>query len=181
MILNAKNNNFRIELPRSFFSDYITNKYIPSIKKYQTIYNNIWDFINASIQSCTVPTPNLPIVEQERLHNTKSIYKGKGNVNYYLDKDFTITFKFYDGFLNYFIMYELLIEFYEYRNKNTNLGDLLLTFYNNSGYEIFNIVYEKIVYNSISELKLEYPSNTPTFQTFDCGFSFNDIKFNPLV
>jgi len=179
MILNAKNNNFRFEFPRNFFEDNITKEYEYIIKRLPCPYKTIRDYVNASIQEVTFPSVSLPKVEQQSLHNPEIPWKGKGNLELNIDKEITVTFKLYEGFVNYWIMFEHLDHFYKYTTRKQFLPDMFLMFLDNTGYELFTIKFGRIIYNGISDLSLSFATNVPEFNTFTCDFtytSFNLLK-----
>lgn len=172
MIVNAKNNNFRIEFGRDFFTQDVIDTYLPYIKKLPIPYTNIRDYVDSTIQSVTFPSVEGPTVEQT-LGEDPIIWKGRGRLERWLSRDFTITFKLGEGYLNYWIMFEQLRQFYSYEEEKYMKGDIYLQFLDNSGFEVIAFRFGKIVYKSISELELSFSSNVPEFQTFTCTFSYN--------
>lgn len=175
MILNAKNNNFRLEFKKSFFYEPIVDRYEFIIKRLPCPYKNIRDYINASIQEVTFPSTSLPIVEQQNLHNNTTPWKGKGDMEYNIEKNITVTFKLYEGYINYWIMYEQLHHFYKYTTRQQAYPDLELSFMDNLGYELFTFKLGRVIYTDISELSLSFASNVPDFKTFTCKFTYTDF------
>ena len=176
MILNAKNNNFRFEFQKTFFFQPIVDKYEYIIKRLPCPYNNIRDYINAGIQEVTFPASDLPKVEQQNLHNPPVPWKGKGNMEFSIPKDITITFKLYEGYINYWIMFEQLNYFYQYTTEQQALPDMFLSFMDNVGFELFTFKLGRPIYYGISELSLSFSSNVPEFKTFTCNFSYTTFE-----
>lgn len=172
MLLNAKNNNFRVELPKEFFPKEICDKYMFYLKRLPIIYDNIPDFINSSIQGISFPAPKGPVVEQTLLEDPIK-WKGRGNLERWLDREFSITFKLCEGYINYWIMFEILQHFYAYDNLKYMLGDIVLQFLDNVGYELVAFRFEKTLFTGMSGLELSFASNVPDFKTFDCSFMYN--------
>ncbi len=172
MFLNAKNNNFRVEFGRDFFTKDVIDKWTPYIKKMPVPYDNVRDYIDASIQSITFPSVEGPVVNQT-LNEDPVIWKGRGRLERWMSRDFSITFKLCEAYLNYWIMFDQLREFYSYKEKDYMKGDIILQFLDNNGFEFVAFRYGKVVYKGISELNLSFSSNVPEFQTFTCGFSCN--------
>ena len=56
MILNSLNNQFVIRFPKSFFYPEIHAKWTPVVKRLKLPYENLEDFINASVQSLAFPS-----------------------------------------------------------------------------------------------------------------------------
>lgn len=172
MILNAKNNNFRFEFPRNFFFDSVIEKYTPYIKKMPIPYDNLRDYINSSIQSVSFPSMEGPTVDQTLLEDPVK-WRGRGRMERWLSRDFTVTFKLYEAYLNYWIMFEQLHAFYSYEQPDYLLGDFVLQFLDNNGYEMIAFKFGKVVYTGISNLELSFSSNMPQFTTFTCNFHYN--------
>lgn len=172
MFLNAKNNNFRFEFPRDFFFKEVVDKYTPYIKKMPVPYDNLRDYINASVQSITFPSVAGPTVDQTLLEDP-IVLKGRGDTKRWMSRDFSVTFKLCEGYLNYWIMFEQLMAFYDYHNGDYTMGDVILQFLDNNGFEFIAFRFGKIVYTGISELNLSFSSNIPEFQTFTCDFKYN--------
>jgi len=177
MIRNAKNNNFRIEFPREFFFDEVVKKYEFYIKRLPVPYTTIRDFINASIQGVTFPAASGPIVDQT-LYDDPIKWRGRGNLERWISREFSITFKLYEGYINYWIMFEQLQQFYSYKQPNYMIGDIVLSFLDNTGFELIAFNCQNVVYQGISSLDLSFSSNVPDFKTFQCDFVFNymDVK-----
>jgi hypothetical protein len=172
MILNAKNNNFRLVLPKNFFPDEVCKKYEFYLKRLPMIYDNIPDFVNASIQGVSFPAPKGPTVTQT-LEEDPIIWKGRGRLERWLPREFSITFKLYEGYINYWIMFECLQAFYAYDNLKYLGEDIVLQFLDNTGYELIAFKFEKTVFTGMSGLELSFASNVPDFKTFECDFSYN--------
>lgn len=173
MILNAKNNNFRLEFPKEFFFDDVVNKYKFYLQRTPVPYTTIKDFINSSIQGVSFPAAEAPEPVEQILYEDPIKWRGRGKLERWINRDFTVTFKLYEAYINYWIMFEQLQKFYAYEQPNYMLGDLVLSFLDNTGFEIIAFKFEKIVYTGISELDLSFSSNIPEFTTFTCDFKFN--------
>jgi len=176
MILSAKNNNFRVELSSEFFDEEVIKKYEFVIKNLPSPYKTIRNYINAGIQEFSLPSISLPIVEQVNIHNVVTPWKGKGNMEYNTEKDMNITWKLYEGYLNWFIMQDILQNFYKYTQRKQFMPDIILSLLDNQGYELVAIKYTGIIYYGISELNLSFSSNIPEFNTFTCNFRARDFE-----
>lgn len=172
MILNAKNNNFRFELKKDFFFQPIVEKYEYIIKKLPSPYRTIRDYINAGVQEVTFPSTSLNKSVQQSLHNPEVPWKGPFNMEKNISKDITVTFKLYEGYVNYWIMFEQLNYFYQYTTLDQAFSDMQLSFMDNSGFELFTFNFGRVIYFGISELSLSFSSNVPEFKTFTCNFTY---------
>ncbi|MCK9574561.1 MAG: hypothetical protein WC979_01505 [Candidatus Pacearchaeota archaeon] len=172
MILNAKNNNFRLEIPKEFFYKDVTEKYEFYLNRLPVPYDNIPDFVNASIQGVSFPAAAGPTVDQTSFEDPIK-WRGRGKLERWLTREFSITFKLYEGYINYWIMFEQLQKFYSYDQTNYMLNDFVLQFLDNTGFELIAFKFEKIIFTGISALDLSFSSNTPEFKTFTCDFAYN--------
>jgi hypothetical protein len=180
MILNSRNSNFIVRFNRGFIYDSIVKRYELYIKRLPIPYESIHDYLTASIQAMTFPAINVEPVEQTLYEDP---YTSKGGKRYdtYFDRTFTITFKTYEGYINYWIMYDLFRAYYDLDNKDKFLKDINLSFMDHTGFELMNINYHQIVMTSLSELELNYSSNTAEFRTFTAGFKYNYINISPRL
>lgn len=172
MILGAKNNIFRLEFPVGYFFDSVCKKYEPYIKRLPIPYDNVRDFMNSSVQSVSFPAIEGPTVEQ-KVAEDPIIWKGYGNLEHWMGREFTVTFRLYEGYLNYWIMFDQLRTFYSYENRKALLPDLILQFMDNNGYEFIAFRFGQTLLTSISELELSFSSNMPEGSTFTCNFKYN--------
>ena len=176
MILNARNNNFRFEFETKFFIPEIINKYEYIIKRLPSPFKNLRDYMNAGIQEVTFPSAKLPVAEQQNLHNPNTPWKGVGNMEKNIDKEITVTFKLYEGYINYWLMFEQLDAFYSYTSKIKAFPDMYLSFMDNSGFELYTFKFGRVIYTGISDLSLSFSSNVPEFKTFTCDFTYTTFE-----
>jgi len=188
-ILNSRSDLFRVELPKIFIPDNIKKKYSPYIHRLPTIISDAGDLVNASIQSVTVPAVSYDPVTQSRSSinpNPKGGHRGATRTfrsakseNSLVDKTFTITFKLYDGFVNYWILQEAFYYYYNSMNTNTYTFDVPVRILDSEGNMMYSIIYSEVLFTGLSEFQISYSDNIQQFKTFDCTFTYNQflIKF----
>lgn len=185
MILNARNNGFVILFPPNFFSKEITEKYK---KYYQSLilpYDTIEEFMSSTIQQVEFPGWNIPIVSQIRNLGKKQGYKDPTPIEDLFNREFTITFKMTDAFLNYWIFVDNAIDYLSHidhnQDKNT-LEPIRLSMLDNRGHIVSSVLFKRPILKGQDGIKLSYSSVTPEFKTFNAKFeylNFNlDIKFD---
>jgi hypothetical protein len=175
MILNSRNNNFVIRFPHNFFYPSIVEKYSTYLKRLPIPYENVADYMSASIQSVTFPALSTETVEQT-LYEEPITAKGGKRIERYLDRKFTISLKSYEGWINYWIFFDQMFAYYELDNKEKYLPELTLSFLDQTGFEFIAINFQQIVMTGISELELNYASNTAEFRNFSVDFTYNYIR-----
>lgn len=175
MILSAKNNNFIVRFNKGFFYESIVNKYETYIKRLPIPYENLHDYMTAGIQAMTFPALTAEPVEQI-LYDDNYTSKGGLRLERYLNREFNITFKLYEGYINYWVMFDMFRAFYDLDNKEAFLPDVTLSFLDQTGFEFVAVEFHQVLMTNISELELNYSSNTAEFKTFNMNFKYNYIK-----
>jgi hypothetical protein len=175
MILNAKNNNFIVRFAKGWFYPSVTQKYETYIKRLPIPYENLHDYMTASVQSMTFPALTAEPVEQI-LYEDNYTSKGGLRLERYLDRNFTLTFKLYEGYINYWVMFDTFRAFYDLDNKEKFMPDVTLSFLDQTGFEFIAVELHQVLITNISEVELNYSSNTADFKTFSMTFRYNYIK-----
>ena len=177
MILNARQNGFIFNFPKGFIYQEVVDKYKGYIKRMPIPYDTINDFINATIQSINFPTlRTIDTVEQVRPSGFKQTYKSATTLQNLIQRDFTVTFKMGEGFINYWVIYENIIRFLDFQNPDQYFEDFKLMLLDNEGVIMASVLLEQPLVTSISELQLNYASTTPSFSTFNVGFRCNYVN-----
>ena len=119
MILNARQNGFIFNFPKGFVVDSVVNKYEKYVKRMPIPYDTVNDFINSTIQQVNFPTlRTIDTAEQIRPGGFKQTYKSATTLQNLIQRDFTVTFKLGEGFINYWILYENIIKFLDFQILN---------------------------------------------------------------
>ena len=179
MILNARQNGFVFNLPKGFLSSKVITKYEGYVKRLPSPYDTLTDFINATIQSVNFPTLNaIDNVQQTRPGGFTQTYKSSTTIQNLVQRDFTVTFKLGEGFINYWILYENILEFLDFKNPEQYFQDFRLMMLDNEGVVMTTVHLQQPIVTSLSQVQLNYSSTTPQFTTFSVSFKCNyvDIK-----
>jgi hypothetical protein len=175
MLLNVRQNGFIFNFPPDYFTDEIKEKYK---KYYQSLilpYDTISDFMSATIQSIDFPGWNMDLASQTRILGKKQEYKNATQVVDLFTKEFTITFKMTDAYLNYFIFFENSLKFLDFSNPQQTHDPMRLSLLDNEGYLVCSIIFKRPILKGVNGFKLSYSSNTPDFKTFEAKFSYFDF------
>jgi hypothetical protein len=171
MILNSKNSNYIFNFPKNFLYPKIQDRYRTYLKRLPLPYADVTDYLNASIQSVTFPGGSMDIVEQN-LYEDPVKWKGGMSARYFT-KEFSVTFKSYEGYINYWMMFDLFQEYLNYDNDREFLPNVTLSFLDHSGFELIVFEFKQILMVEIGDLQLNFTSNAAEFQSFDCKFMYN--------
>ena len=177
MILNARQNGFCFVFPKGFIYPEVVQKYEGYIKRMPIPYDTINDFINSTIQSINFPTlRTVDTAEQIRPGGFKQTYKSSTTLQNLIQRDFTVSFKLGEGFINYWVIYENMVKFLDFQNPEQYLPDFRLLLLDNEGVVMASVLLQQPVITSLSEIQLNYSSTTPQFQTFSVGFHCNYVN-----
>lgn len=172
-MLNARANSFYFVFPKGFFPDKIQEKYIDYIKKQPTPYDTITSYMNSSIQSIGFPSMSIDLVEQTRNLGKKVNYQSATPVQDLFSKDFEVTFRMSEGFINYFIMLETILDKLNFKNPKIFLMNLPLRILDNEGNIVTSVIFKEVTLTSFTNLSLNYTQNAPSVYTFGVGFRCN--------
>ena len=178
MILNARNNGFVFLFPPDFFSEEVKEKYKKYYKSLILPYDTLEDFMSSTVQQVEFPGWDMPLVTQTRTLGKKQEYKGSKPIEDVFQRQFSLTFKMSDAFLNYFIFLDNSLNFIDFSNRNQTTSPMRLSLLNNEGYLVSSIIFNKPILTGQDGIKLSYSSVTPEFKTFTAKFNYLDFKLN---
>lgn len=180
MILNSKNSHFVLNLPKGFIYENIEEKYDRFLSRLPKYYETVLDYLNLSAQSISFTGVTSENVEQ-LFNRRKQQWKGGFDFDYQIPREFSITFKLNEGFINYWILYEHFRQYLAFKQENKFLKDIRVAFLDRDGYELISFEFLQITMTSISEVTLDFSSNTPNSSTFSCDFTFNDFNIKHRI
>lgn len=174
MILNARNDLFTFNFPRTFVPDKIRDKYKPYLNRIPgNLIEDPLDFLNYSIQSVTLPGISYNPVEMVKKIGGTNVFRDAIPYQELFD-EFTVTMQLLDGFINYWMMFDLFNYYYAFENPNPYLPDsFVIRMIDSEGNAIVQIKTERVLFVELSSLELSYANNSPEFSTFDATFKFN--------
>jgi hypothetical protein len=177
MILNSRNDLFDFRFPSNFIPKEIADKYEPYLNRIPgNLFERAIDFINYGIQGINLPGITFDPVSQSDNDGTTRYFRGKVPIQNTIERQFTVTMQLMDGYINYWIMTDILLYYYAETTKQKHLEDLNLGITDAEGILMSSVVFEKPIMNQISELSLNMAENVAEFSTFDINFYYN--KFN---
>jgi hypothetical protein len=184
MILQNRNDLFKVELPRVFIPKEIKARYEPYLFRMPTPITDVSDLVNYSIQSITIPNFNYQPVEQtkpgyyEQAKGTVRKFRQALSPELLIDRTFTITFQLLDGNVNYWIMLETFFHYYNYNTTNPYHCDVPLRIFDAEGMCMYTSYFKDCLFTGLNQFTLSYSDITPEFRTFEANFSFNDIQID---
>ena len=175
MLLNVRQNGFIFSFPPDYFNDRVKEKYK---KYYQSLilpYDTITDFMASTIQSIDFPGWQMTTAQQTRILGKKQDFKNSVPVVDNFTREFTITFRMTDAYLNYFIFLENSLDFLNFENKQQAFSPMRLSLFDNQGYLVSSIIFNDPILKGQDGFKLSYSSGVPDFKTFQAKFVYFDF------
>jgi len=194
MILNARQNGFLLNLPQDFFNSEINEKYQPYYRNLLTPYRSLSDFMASTIQ--TVNFPGFHSMLKQQVSPMGKIRENQSAVPIadQFTRELKISFKLTDGWLNYLIFLDNMLNYLEPANVNPNnseksLGQALsnfpidnvnhpffspirLTILNNEGYTITSMIFNRPMIIGLTDFQLSYAAVRSEFKSFTATFKY---------
>jgi len=188
MLLNAKNNQFVFRFPKGFISPTLEKKYNFYLKRLPTPFENILDYVNHTVQSVTFPSANADEIEQwvgkatiegdRKVTKNPQYWRQSLDMSRILQKEFTVSLKTTDAYLNYWVLFEVFKEYIEVGNTDDYFPDMNLMYLDREGYQMLTVDFKQPIMKGISEVEMNYASTAMEFRTFTVNFKYNTFDIN---
>jgi len=172
MMINSRAANFQFIFPKGFFTKDTVDKYDQYIKRLLIPYDTLANYMSSTIQSMTFPSLNMDPVTQTRNLGKKQEYKNSVPIPDLFTREIDVTFKTIDGYINYWIFLNNIIDYLNFDNPRVYVDDLIVRFLDQTGMVITSVVFKGVYFKSLSELQMSYSDNNPDFKTFTSTFGF---------
>lgn len=172
MRLNAQSNQFIFQFPVDFVDPDLYTKFQKILDNNHMPYDNVLDFINSTIKEVVFPNMSFNAKEMTIWKGKNIEFKETGNVFDKFQNELDITFKSVDSYINYFMLVEILIEFY-LNNRKPYIPHFALQILDKHGDLIYTILFKDIILKSISELSLSYNLQDASEKSFSITFRYN--------
>lgn len=183
MLLPARNNQFEFCFSKTFIPDEIENRYMPYLDRIPgSMFGRCIDFVNYGIQGFNMQNAQFDVVEQyDRKTTYNRIYRSPFSPEKLTPKDFTVTCQLYDGYVNYFLMFDLFQYYYASPECKFIPGIPFLRVMDCTGYEIFTIEYKNVLFTGIDGLDFNFSTNTIDMKTFTCNFRAQELEIKLTI
>lgn len=185
MRINSQNNQFQLNIPVDFITPYLYDKFQIFIDNNRMPYDNALDYLSSTIKECTFPSTSYDNVTQH-LYGGKTVdYKSAKNIFDTFKHELDITFKSVDSHTNYFMLQEILIEYY-LNTRKPYIPYFSINILDKDGDLIYTILFKNILLKSQSELRLQYQKQDFGENTFTITFAYNyldiiwEIRNSPM-
>jgi hypothetical protein len=172
--LSSQNNQFIFNFPTDFIEDYLYEEFQVMLDKNFVPYDSAIDYINSTIKEIFFPGLQFDNVEQIFKRGKRIRWKETMNITDKFTRELDITFRSVDSWINYYMLVQILVEFYLNVPKHS-LPIFTIQIMDKDGSIIYTIVLRNILLKSISEVRLGYQQYELDEETFTITFDFNWI------
>jgi len=172
MRINSQNNAFIFQFPVDFLTPYLYDKFQIFLDNNRMPYDNALDYLNSQIKEVVFPSQSYENVTQ-RLYGGKTIdFKSAKNIFDSFQHELDITFKSIDSHTNYFMMQEVLDEYY-LNTRKPYIPYFALSILDKNGDLIYTVLFKNILLKAQGELRLQYQKQDFGENTFSITFAYN--------
>jgi len=174
MRISAQNNQFIFNFPVDFIEPYLYEQFNKLMEKNFIPYDSVVDYINSTIKEIVFPSASFENKEQHLRRGKVVGWKDSKSVFDTFVNEIDITFRSVDSYINYFILLQILVEFY-LNNHKEQIPMFHLEILDKDGCLIYTIIFEEVLLKSIAELRLGYQMYEVGDKPFTITFRYNFI------
>ena len=180
MRLGSQNNQFKFNFPRDFVSEEVNEKLILFMEKNFIPYDQPIDYLNSTIKEIVFPSIQIDGSLQTHKFSKQIEYKPTQNIHDLNAQELDITFRSVDSHANYFMLRQILTEYYNNTRKYYT-PELSLDILDKDGDILYVVRFRSVLWKSESELRLAYQVQDITEQTFSLTFRFLFIDIDWML
>lgn len=174
MRISSQNSQFIFNFPENFIPVGLQAEFEKMIEKNFIPYDTIADYINSTIKEIVVPSISFDNVTQPLKRGKQVNWKSAKSIFDTFNSQIDITFRAVDSYLNYFLLLQILTDFY-LDNDKEQLEYLNVGILDKDGALIYNIIFNEVLLNSLSEIRLGYQQYDINEKQFTMSFTYNFI------
>ncbi len=177
MLQSARSNQFIFNFPKNFIPAGVSKRYDPYLNKIPgNLVTRSVDLVNYSIQSINFPSAEYTPVEQIDLGGLRRQFRSSVNKQELREKTLNVTMRLYDGFINYWMMFDTFDYYYNFSTEPAYLPEgMRLQILDSDGATIVTAEMRRVLFQTIGSLDLNFSENTSDIKTFDCTFVYNEL------
>ena len=176
MILNSRLNLFQFGFTRKFIPKEISDKYKPYLNRLPgNLIEEPLDFINYTIQGLNLPGVGFDPVQQAQYPGRQILFRTSLPTMELFQKEMTISFQLVDGYINYWILLETLLYYYNFSTEEPYIDDQNINILDAEGNLLVTVSIQKPIIKNISDLSVNFATNVAEFKTFDLTLVYNQL------
>lgn len=174
MLLNARDNLFEFNFPRTFIPKLIADKYRPYLNRIPgNLIEEPIDFVNYTIQAINLPGFGYDPVEQIKLGGRKQQYRDSKPETELYEKELIVQFQLVDGYINYWMLLDTLRYYYDFQTIPPYMENLNLRLTDGEGNALVTAQMKAVLMRQIDDLNMSFATNVAEFKTFNVTFVYN--------
>ena len=107
-------------------------------------------------------------------------WRSSQNAQEIFTKEFQLTFQLIDGHINYWILLDTLLYYYDFKNKERFTQNIPTRILDAEGNVMFTALFTDVLFTGLTEYQLSYSDLSQEFKTFDCTFQYNTLNLELL-
>ena len=141
-------------------------------------YDSVVEYLSSTIKEIVFPSSSYENKEQVLRRGKVVAWKDSKSVFDTFTNEIDITFRSVDSYINYFMLLQILVEFY-LNNKKEQIPMFNIQILDKDGSLIYTIIFDEVLLKSIGELRLGYQMYDIGEKTFTITFRYNflDIRW----
>jgi hypothetical protein len=185
MRISSQHSMFIFQFPVDFLTPYLYDKFQIFLDNNRMPYDNALDYLNSNIKEIVFPSISYENVTQRLYGGKTADYKSAKNIYDTFQHDLDITFRSIDSHTNYFMMQEVMDEYY-LNTRKPYIPYFSLNILDKNGDLIYTVLFKNILLKSQSELRFQYQKQDFGENTFSITFSYNyldiiwEIRNSPM-
>lgn len=172
MRISSQNNQFLFNFPTDLISEEVSSRITKYMEKNWIPYTDPMAYLNSTIKEIVFPSISFDGSEQISKFGKRKEHKAATNVYDTFTESLDITFRSVDSHSNYFMLQQILLEYWNNTRKHT-IPDILLFVLDKDGDFLYTVAFRLSLFKSLSEVRLMYQSFDVAEQTFSLTFRFN--------
>jgi len=171
MRLGSQNNQFRFNFPTDFVSEEVNSKLQRFMDKNFIPYDKPIDYLNSTIKEIVFPSIQIDGSIQTHKYSKEIEYKPTQNIHDLNAQELDITFRSIDSHANYFMLRQILTEYYN-NTRKYYMPWLTLDILDKDGDVVYVVKFRSVLWKSQSEIRLAYNVQDISEQTFALTYKF---------
>lgn len=178
MRISAQSSQFIFNLPIDFIEPYLYDQFQKLMDKNFVPYDSVIEYLSSTIKEIVFPSSSYENREQVLRRGKVVAWKDSKSVFDTFTNEIDITFRSVDAYINYFMLLQILVEFY-LNNKKEQIPMFNIQILDKDGSLIYTIIFDEVLLKSIGELRLGYQMYDIGEKTFTITFRYNflDIRW----
>lgn len=174
MRISSQSNAFIFCYPSDFLDSRLTAKYRRLMDKNFIPYESPVEYLSSTIKEVVIAGLSFPTVQQNLRRGKVVDWKSSKSVFDNFARELDIIMRSVDSHLNYFMMMEILLEYY-LNNDKPYIPYFAIQVLDKDGTLIYTVLFKEILLKTVSEQRLTYNSQDFNEKTFTLTYAYNFI------